>query len=77
MTIAWITTAFTYFMIGFYIKYIKADIFSNMIISTIASLIATFLSGVVAELIGTKPTLIGSFAISGLFGMIFNFIPES
>lgn len=69
MSLAWSTSSFAYFMIGFYVKYIPGDMFTNVIVSSISELISTFLSGIVATLIGTKITLIGSFILSCLAGL--------
>ena len=48
MCLAWSTTAFSYYMIGFYVKYIPGDVFTNVMVSSISELVFTYLSGVAA-----------------------------
>lgn len=76
MNIAWCASAFTTFMIGFYIKYIPGDIYTNVIISSLSESTACLVSGVFGVLIGTKWSLSISFLIGGIFGVMLCFIPE-
>ena len=69
MNIAWCASAFTTFMIGFYIKYIPGDIYTNVLISSLSESTACLLSGFVGIFLGTKNTLALSFFIGGVFGL--------
>jgi hypothetical protein len=64
-------------MIGFYIKYIPGDMFTNVIMSSAAEASACFISGFIAMLIGTKNTLFLSFLVGGVFGGSLIFIDPS
>jgi MFS family permease len=77
MNLAWSSAFFTYYMVGFYVKYIPGDIFTNVILSSLSEASACFLSGCVANLIGTKHTLILSFLIGGVFGLILSLTPPT
>jgi hypothetical protein len=76
MNLTWSAASFTYYMVGFYIKYIPGDIYINVILSGIAEAIMTFSSGIFANQLGTKFTLCASFAMGGIFGMALVFVPE-
>jgi len=56
-------------MISYQLKYIKGDIYLNVVVSTISELVAVLLSGILFELIGLKKTLVCSCLISAL-GML-------
>ncbi len=74
MTIAWSASSFTYYMVGFYIKYIPGDIFENVIIASLSESLACLISGFIALVLGTKNTLIMCFAVGGIFGLALAFI---
>eukprot|EP00347_Sterkiella_histriomuscorum_P021166 403334998 len=74
MNIAWSASSFTYYMVGFYIKYIPGDIFQNVMISSLSESIACLISGFLALLLGTKNTLIMCFLIGGTFGLALAFV---
>ena len=76
MNIAWCASTFTTFMIGFYIKYIPGDIYTNVIISSLSESTACLVSGVFGVLIGTKWSLSLSFLMGGIFGILLCIIPE-
>ena len=73
MNIAWSASSFTYYMIGFYVKYIPGDIFQNVIISSVSDSLACLISGFMALVIGSKNTLLLSFIIGGVFGLALAF----
>ena len=77
MNIAWGASSFTYYMVGFYIKYIPGDIFQNVIISALSESLACLISGFIALALGTKNTLILCFSIGGVFGLALAFIDPS
>jgi hypothetical protein len=58
MNVAWSSAFFTYYMVGFYVKYIPGDVFQNVIFSSISEALACFATGFVADYFGTKPTLL-------------------
>jgi len=76
LNLAWSAASFTYYMVGFYIKYIPGDIYTNVIVAGIAEALITLQSGFTANKIGTKLTLVLSFAMGGIFGILLIFIPE-
>lgn len=75
MNIVWSAASFTYYMVGFYIKYIPGDIYTNVIVAGIAEATITMASGFIANRIGTKLTLVSSFAIGGVFGVALTMVP--
>ncbi|CDW80967.1 organic cation [Stylonychia lemnae] len=77
MSITWASSTFTYYMVGFYIKYIPGDIFNMVIVSSMAELFACLISGVVSGYVGTKKCLFSSFLMGGVFGILIIFISPS
>ena len=75
MSVVWASSTFTYYMVGFYVKYIPGDIFTMVIVSSLAELIACFISGIVSTYLGTKKSLFVSFFFGGFFGSSLIFIP--
>eukprot|EP00347_Sterkiella_histriomuscorum_P023726 403333595 len=74
MSITWASSTFTYYMVGFYIKYIPGDIFNMVIVSCMAELIACLVSGMISSHVGTQKCLFTSFLLGGLFGISIIFI---
>ena len=74
MSITWASSTFTYYMVGFYIKYIPGDIFIMVIVSCMAEFFACLISGIVSTFVGTKKCLFTSFFIGGVFGIALIFI---
>ena len=77
MNLAWSTGSFTYYMIGFYLKYVPGDLYTNVIVSSLSELISSFVSGIVANYIGTKKTMFFSFMMGAFFGTTLIFINVS
>lgn len=77
MSVAWASSSFALFMIGFYIKYIPGDMFTNVILSCTSEACACIISGFVAVFLGTKNTLFVSFFIGAVFGGSLVFIDPS
>ena len=48
MVLSWIASSFCFFIIGFYIKYIPGDIYSNMIAMNIADAASSIAAGLMA-----------------------------
>lgn len=45
MSYMWSATAFCYYLIGFYMKYMPGDIYFNMIIGALAEIVGTIVAG--------------------------------
>ena len=65
----WIAGMFCYHLISYQLKYIKGDMYVNVVVSTVSELVAVLLSGILFELIGLKKTLVCSYLTSAL-GML-------
>ena len=48
MILSWIASSFCFFIIGFYIKYIPGDIYSNIIATSIADGASSIAAGIIA-----------------------------
>lgn len=77
MNITWAACAFSYYMVGFYVKYIPGDIYTNVIIAQISDVSSSFIGGYIANRIGSKQTLILSFATASVFGLAMNYVNPS
>ena len=78
MSITWASSTFTYYMVGFYIKYIPGDVFTMVIVSCMAEFFACLVSGILSSYVGTKKCLFSSFLIGGVFGIAIIFVsPEN
>jgi Na+/melibiose symporter-like transporter len=69
MVLSWVASSFCFFIIGFYIKYIPGDIYSNMIAMNIADAASSVAAGLMAQYYGTKSTLTISFACAAIGGV--------
>lgn len=69
MTTVWLSASFGYYLIGYQLKYVKGDFWINNIVSAVSEVIAYLISGIFFNVIGLKPTLYVSYAIS-LAGML-------
>lgn len=76
MNIAWSSVTFGYYLIGYYLKYIPGDIYTNVMLSSLAEVLACFFSGVVSSKYGIKATMILSFAMATVFGYALSFFTE-
>ena len=70
LIIAWITSSFDWYLIGFQLDNIGGSIFINTYISAASDLIVTLLSGIIYYYIGIKLSFIILFLISGVGGII-------
>lgn len=62
-------SAVCFYILGFYIKYIPGDVFSNVIITSIADALSSIGAGIVADKYGAKKTLFFSFTLAAVAGM--------
>jgi hypothetical protein len=69
IVLAWVASSFCFFIIGFYIKYIPGDIFSNMIACAVADCASSLAAGMIAQYYGTKNTLTFSFGLAAFGGV--------
>ena len=69
MVLAWCASTVCFYIIGFYIKYIPGDVFSNIIITSIADGLSAIGAGVVSTKFGAKNTMFLSFLLAALAGL--------
>ena len=72
MVMVWVSASFCYYLISYQLKYIKGDIFTNGIVSSISECIAYGVSGILYTKMGIKNVLILSYAltIGGMYLLI-------
>ncbi len=70
MNVAWSSVSFGYYLISYYLKYIPGDLYTNVILSSIAEMASAFSSGWISKKIGNKNTLIISYMTSCIFSLI-------
>jgi hypothetical protein len=46
MIVQWCTVSFSYFMMGFQMKYIPGNVYFNLILGSIADVLGTFISAI-------------------------------
>ena len=73
MVLCWIASSFCFFIIGFYIKYVPGDIFSNMIATSVSDGLSSIAAGVFAQILGTKRTITFSFMFASCGGLMLIF----
>lgn len=76
MNICWCFALFGYYMLGFYVKYIPGDIFTNIIISSVAEGSACVVQGIFSTIYGTKHTFIVSIFLGGTFAGLLSWVNE-
>ncbi len=69
MNVAWSSTSFGFYLINYYLKYIPGDIFTNIILSSLADCCSSFISAWLGTKLGHLKALIISFIISGVLGL--------
>lgn len=67
---SWLICGFAYYLINFYTKYIPGNILENAAFSTIADICSNFLSGITYQYFGGNLSIISSYLISSLSGVI-------
>ena len=70
MTLVWLSASFGYYLISYQLKYLKGDMFSNGIVSSISEIMAVMMSGIFLTFLGYKRTLAISYIIA-FTGMLF------
>jgi Na+/melibiose symporter-like transporter len=69
ISLSWMASTVCFYIIGFYIKYIPGNVFSNIIVTSIADALSSIGAGVAGEYLGAKKTLFMSFSLAALAGM--------
>jgi len=69
IVLSWCASTVCFYIIGFYIKYIPGNVFSNIIITSIADAISSVGAGVIAQNCGAKKTLFFSFSLAAIAGL--------
>lgn len=77
MCVCWSAASFSYYMIGYYNKYIPGNVYTIIIVSSMAEVSSTLLTGVMATYIGCKKTFIICFTVGLVFGVSLVLLPES
>jgi Na+/melibiose symporter-like transporter len=68
IALSWCASTVCFYIIGFYIKYIPGNVYSNIIIISIADALSSLGAGIVATRIGAKKTLFISFSLAAIAG---------
>ena len=76
IVLSWCASTVCFYIIGFYIKYIPGNVFSNIIITSIADALSSVGAGLVAQNCGAKKTLFLSFSLAAVAGMALIFVDE-
>ena len=76
MNVVWSSVSFGYYLISYFLKYIPGDIYTNVILSSLAEVFSSFFSAYLSSRLGNQKTLITSFLISGIFSFILVFQPH-
>ena len=66
----WVASSFDYFLINFQLKYIEGNIFRNTAASGLSELPAVILGGFLYYKVGIKITLVGSFTVAIIGGVL-------
>lgn len=69
ISLSWMASAACFYIIGFYVKYIPGNVYSNIIIISVADALSSIGAGIVAESIGAQKTLFFSFSLAAASGM--------
>lgn len=71
MVILWVVTSFDYYLIGFQMKYIKGNIYNNVMISSASEIFAYIGSGFLLTATGIRFSFFSSFSVSLLGGITY------
>lgn len=77
MACVWSTTSAGYYLINFNMKYVGGSVINNIYASVSSEIIASLVASVIFSYLGSKPSLILFFFISGVAGGIATFEFES
>lgn len=75
LQLAWASSHYCYYLIGYYIKYIPGNIYEATVVSAIAEFVACLSSGFIINKLGPQLTNMVSFFVSGAFGLCMVFTP--
>lgn len=76
MILVWLSASFCFYLISYQLKYIKGDMFTNGIVSSVSEIMAVTSSGIVLSFLGYTRTLTISYAIA-FTGMLCLFITQT
>jgi len=77
MVLSWSASSFCFYILSFYLKYIPGDIFINTIIVSVADLISSLVTGLMAQWIGAQRTMTLSFLLSTVGGFLLIFAGDN
>ena len=69
MCLVWMSSSFGYYLIGYDLKYIKGNKYTNGIVSSCSECVAFILAGFLLDWLGIKKTLITAYVIA-FIGMV-------
>ena len=76
MSVMWSSAGFTYYLMGFYVKYIPGDLYLNATLAAFADCFACLFAGLVARKTGSKNAFTFCFINAIVMGVILSLIPE-
>lgn len=77
MSFVWIATSIDYYLINFYLKYLKGNMFLNSNVAALAECLSTIMAGYLYLNFGLKMALFVSFAISVVGSVLIMFLEKS
>ena len=70
MSFAWSAASFCYYMIHYYVKYLKGSIYVNNFLANFAEIVGLFASGLIIKRFGVKRDLIISYIMAVVFAVV-------
>jgi hypothetical protein len=70
MAFMWVASSFSYYLIGFQLKYINGDFFVNTAVSSLTEAPAYLIGGLIYGRVGIKGVFVGSYLISIIGGLL-------
>ena len=77
MIINWCMCSFSYYVIGFFVKYFKGNMYTNAIMMGLADLSATFIIKIAQSFVSTKPAFLISFMLICFSTILYFFVQNS
>ena len=68
--------SFDFYLINFYLKYIPGNVFTNTIVASVSSSIASFISGFIVTKLGSACSMSITFGLCAIAGIVL-FVVES
>ena len=69
MTVFWTASSFCYYLMSFYLKYIPGNIYLNVCLACMASIVGHCCSGFVMKAFGIKLAFVISYVLAGAGGL--------